>query len=99
MLGTEIAIEARANHPSFRMYPLTLLRISRNKIIEVELKNSDQLRGLLHRCDMAMNLHLKSVTIEKTGGGSVFINECYLKGTSIKLVKLESKLLLEQKEE
>lgn len=81
------------------MYPLTLIRISRNKIVEFELKNNDQLRGLLHRCDMAMNLHLRNVTIEKVNGKSVFINECYLKGTSIKLARLESKLLLEQKEE
>lgn len=81
------------------MYPLTLLRISRNKIVELELKNNDQLRGLLHRCDMAMNLHLRSVTIEKTDGGAIFINECYLKGTSIKLVKLDSRILLEQREE
>ncbi|AFM97924.1 LSM domain-containing protein [Encephalitozoon hellem] len=81
------------------MYPLTLLRISRNKIVELELKNNDQLRGLLYKCDMAMNLHLKSATIQKEDGTSVFINECYLKGTSIKLVKLESKILLEQKEE
>lgn len=81
------------------MYPLTLLRISRNRIVDLELKNNDQVRGLLHRCDMAMNLHLRSVTIEKTDGSSVFINECYLKGASIKLVKLESKILLEQREE
>lgn len=81
------------------MYPLTLLRISRNKIVELELKNDDSVRGLLHRCDMLMNLHLKSVTIERSDGSSWFINECYLRGSSIKYVKLNSNILLLQKEE
>ncbi|KAH9411822.1 hypothetical protein HK407_03g05720 [Ordospora pajunii] len=81
------------------MYPLTLLRISRNKIIELELKNDDNLRGLLDKCDMSMNLHLRSVTVEKADGSSVFINECYLKGSSIKLVKLESRILLQQRDD
>lgn len=81
------------------MYPLTLLKISRNKMIELELKNDDNVKGQLYRCDIAMNLHLKSVTIEKTDGTSLFIDECYLRGASIKLVKLKSEILLEQKKE
>jgi U6 snRNA-associated Sm-like protein LSm4 len=81
------------------MYPLTLLRISRNKIVELELKNNDSVSGLLHKCDMAMNLHMKNVTIMKESGTSLYIDECYLKGSSIKLAKLDPKVLLQQKEE
>jgi U6 snRNA-associated Sm-like protein LSm4 len=81
------------------MYPLTLLRISRNKVIELELKNNDSVSGLLYKCDMGMNLHLKNVTIMKEGGASLYINDCYLKGSSIKLARLDPKVLLQQKEE
>lgn len=74
------------------MYPLTLVRLSRNKYITLELKNNKKARGYLKKCDLFMNLHFVNLTIEDEEG-SVFYKECLLRGTSIKTVNVDHTLL------
>jgi U6 snRNA-associated Sm-like protein LSm4 len=75
------------------MYPLTLVRLSRNKYINFELKNGSKGRGYLKKCDLLMNCHLVNMNMEESDGSSVFFKECYLRGTSVKTVNVDPSLL------
>lgn len=75
------------------MYPLTLIRISKNKKIKVELKNNESYEGTLEGCDLMMNMCLKNVTIKILEVPTFFILECYIKGSAIKHVKLSKEVL------
>ena len=78
------------------MYPLTLIRLSRNNVITMELKDRQIVSGFLLKCDVAMNMHLQNATIEKTTGEKFFLKQCFLKGQNVKLVKIEPKILGKQ---
>ncbi|KAI5180589.1 U6 snRNA-associated Sm-like protein LSm4 [Nematocida sp. AWRm80] len=71
------------------MYPLTVIRIAKGYSIDVELKNGDTYNGVLQKCDLWMNLHLKNVRKNETE----VIKESYIKGISIKRVQFEKKHL------
>ncbi|EJW01770.1 hypothetical protein EDEG_00361 [Edhazardia aedis USNM 41457] len=81
------------------MYPLTLIRISKGKKVVVELKNNDVYEGLLKGCDLSMNLFLKNVSVTKTflqckeGFEPEYLQECYLKGSVIKHIRLHNEVL------
>lgn len=75
------------------MYPLTLIRISKNKKIRVELKNNELYEGTLSGCDLMMNMCLKNVNVKKHDEPTYFILECYLKGSAIKHVELNKDVL------
>jgi small nuclear ribonucleoprotein (snRNP)-like protein len=79
------------------MYPLTLVRLSRNKYVSLELKNNKKARGYLKKCDLYMNLHFSNLTVEDEES-SVFYKECLLRGTSIKTVNVDHSLLYIQNE-
>lgn len=70
------------------MYPLTLIRISKNRKIDVELKNNEIYEGSLIECDLMMNMHLKNVSVKTTDGRTYFLLDCFLKGSLVKYVKL-----------
>ncbi len=75
------------------MYPLTLIKLSKNKIIKIVLKDGQVITGKLVLCDVAMNMHLKSVTVEKPDGVKFEVNECYLKGQNVNYVQIDPKVL------
>ncbi|KAM0686568.1 hypothetical protein COBT_002208 [Conglomerata obtusa] len=79
------------------MYPLTLIRISKGKTIEIETKNNETYAGILSGCDLLMNLNLKNVTVVTQKDETYFLKECYLKGAIIKCVKLNKDVLDVQK--
>ncbi|WUR04911.1 putative U6 snRNA-associated Sm-like protein [Vairimorpha necatrix] len=75
------------------MYPLTLVRLSRNKYINFELKSGSKCRGFLKKCDLLMNLHIVNMNMEDIDGQVIFYKECYVRGTSIKTVNVDPSLL------
>lgn len=79
------------------MYPLTLIRMSKGKKIEVELKNNEIYEGILKGCDLLMNMCLKNVNVKTRENSSFFLAECYIKGSVIKHVKLSKKVFEIQK--
>ena len=78
------------------MYPLTLIRLSRGSVVTLELKDKQTISGFLLKCDVAMNMHLQNVTIEKMGGEKLFVKQCFLKGQTVKMVSIEPKILGKQ---
>ena len=52
--------------------------------------------GHLSKCDIAMNLHLQDTTITRADGVSSFAKEVYLRGQSIKFVKIDHKVMRKQ---
>lgn len=78
------------------MYPLTLIRMSRGKVITMMLKDQQTVSGFLVKCDVAMNMHLQNATIEREGGEKMFVKQCFLKGQNVKSVKIDPKILGKQ---
>lgn len=78
------------------MYPLTLIKLSKGRKISLELKDGRFVTGILSLCDIAMNLHLKNVTIEDLSGSKSAISECYLRGQNLNYVKIDPKILEKQ---
>ncbi|KAK1349009.1 putative U6 snRNA-associated Sm-like protein [Hamiltosporidium tvaerminnensis] len=78
------------------MYPLTLIRISKGKNIEVELKNNDIYEGQLIECDLLMNMHLSTVVVKSLSKDPYFLEDCFLKGSVIKFVKLKENAMNKQ---
>lgn len=74
------------------MYPLTCIRISKNKKISVELKNSKVYEGTLIGCDFNMNIHLKNVIL-KSLEDRFYLAETYIRGSTIKHIKLNENIL------
>lgn len=79
------------------MYPVTLIRVSRNKKVIVELKNNDIYEGILRDCDLLMNMKLTEVYIKGDSGG-FYANECNLTGSFIKNVRLKDDIFHIQKQ-
>ncbi|ELA47892.1 hypothetical protein VCUG_00612 [Vavraia culicis subsp. floridensis] len=77
------------------MYPVTLVRISKGSTIDVELKNNDTYRGTLVACDLLMNLRLRNVRLVN-GDGEKDFSECILRGSAVKHIKLNNKVLYVQ---
>lgn len=77
------------------MYPVTLVRISRGSVIDVELKNNDTYRGTLIACDLLMNLRLKNVRFGSMSEEREYA-ECILRGAAVKHIKLNNKVLYVQ---
>lgn len=73
------------------MYPVTLIRISKNQNITVEMKNDETYQGILLSCDLYMNLHLKKVSSDQKN-----FKEVFLRGNSVKKIKLNKKVLFVQ---
>lgn len=78
------------------MYPLTLIKFSKNKLVTISLKDGQRVSGILLQCDMAMNMHLLNVTIHKLNGDCLTTKQCLLRGQSLKIVKIDTKILQKQ---
>ncbi|TIA73622.1 hypothetical protein E3P92_01577 [Wallemia ichthyophaga] len=74
--------------------PLTLLNAAQNKPLLVELKSGETFNGHLIACDNYMNLTLKQV-FQTSPDGDVFykIPECYIRGNTIKYIRVADELL------
>ena len=71
------------------MLPLSLLRGAINHSVLVELKNGETYNGQLMNVDNWMNLNLKDVICTSKDGEKFWkMGECYIRGSSIKYMRV-----------
>ena len=71
------------------MLPLSLLKASTSLPLLVELKSGTTYNGRLVSCDTYMNINLRDVVCTSQDGERfVKLNECYIRGSSIKFLRL-----------
>ncbi|XP_055354006.1 probable U6 snRNA-associated Sm-like protein LSm4 [Paramacrobiotus metropolitanus] len=71
------------------MLPLSLLRGALNHPVLVELKNGETYNGQLANVDNWMNLNLKDVICTSKDGERFWkIAECYVRGSSVKYMRV-----------
>ncbi|GAV09900.1 hypothetical protein RvY_19368 [Ramazzottius varieornatus] len=71
------------------MLPLSLLRGAINHPVLVELKNGETYNGQLMNVDNWMNLNLKDVICTSKDGEKFWkMGECYIRGSSIKYMRV-----------
>ncbi|CAF3747253.1 unnamed protein product [Adineta steineri] len=76
------------------MLPLTLLRTAVYHPMLVELKNGETYNGHLLSCDNFMNIHLRDVICTSRDGDRFWkIPECYIRGNTIKYLRLPEDIL------
>ena len=69
--------------------PLSLLKASTTLPLLVELKSGTTYNGRLSSCDTYMNINLRDVVCtSKDGEHFTKLNECYIRGSSIKYLRL-----------
>ncbi|KAL1729554.1 hypothetical protein EV714DRAFT_212778, partial [Schizophyllum commune] len=80
--------------------PLSLLTAAQNKPMLVELKNGETFNGHLVNCDNFMNITLREV-YQTNADGDVFwkLKECYIRGSTIKYLRIPDELLDQVKDE
>ena len=79
---------------SAKMLPLTLLKAAENAHILIELKNGDTYNGTLVSCNMFMNINLKDVVCTSRDGDRFWkLNECYVRGNSIKYLRIPDEII------
>eukprot|EP00052_Salpingoeca_macrocollata_P031525 m.322914 g.322914 ORF g.322914 m.322914 type:complete len:136 (+) comp27861_c0_seq1:61-468(+) len=82
------------------MLPLTLLRAAQNHPMLIELKNGETYNGQLVSCDSWMNINLKDVTLTSRDGDRFWkIPECYIRGNTIKYLRIPDEVMELAKEE
>jgi len=82
------------------MLPLSLLNAAQNKPMLVELKNGETFNGHLVNCDNFMNITLREVYQTNTDGDRFWkLKECYIRGSTIKYLRVPDTLLDAVKEE
>ena len=66
----------------------------------VELKNGETFNGLLVNCDNYMNINLREVVCTSRDGDKFWkINECYIRGPTIKYLRIPDEIIDQVKEE
>ncbi|KAI0785796.1 hypothetical protein C8Q75DRAFT_794456 [Abortiporus biennis] len=82
------------------MLPLSLLNAAQNKPMLVELKNGETFNGHLVNCDNFMNITLREVYQTNAEGDRFWkLKECYIRGSTIKYLRVPDPLLDAVKEE
>jgi U6 snRNA-associated Sm-like protein LSm4 len=82
------------------MLPLTLLKTAENHPMLIELKNGDTYNGRLVSCNMFMNICLRDVICTSRDGDRFWkIPECYIRGNSIKYLRIPDEVLEQVSEE
>ncbi|KAJ3565180.1 hypothetical protein NP233_g7797 [Leucocoprinus birnbaumii] len=82
------------------MLPLSLLNAAQNKPMLVELKNGETFNGHLVNCDNFMNITLREVYQTNSDGDRFWkLKECYIRGSTIKYLRVPDTLLDQVKEE
>ncbi|KAJ6631494.1 hypothetical protein B0H10DRAFT_2159781 [Mycena sp. CBHHK59/15] len=88
------------NSGSGTALPLSLLNAAQNKPMLVELKNGETFNGHLVNCDNFMNITLREVYQTNTEGDRFWkLKECYIRGSTIKYLRVPDTLLDAVKEE
>jgi len=76
------------------MLPLSLLNAAQNKPMLVELKNGETFNGHLVNCDNFMNITLREVYQTSADGDRFWkVKECYIRGSTIKYLRVPDQLL------
>ncbi len=76
------------------MLPLSLLKAALGHPMLIELKNGDTYNGRLAACNLFMNIYLKDVICtSRTGDRFWKISECYIRGNSIKYLRIPEEVL------
>ena len=79
---------------------MTLLKTSCGRPMLVELKNGETYNGTLASCDTWMNVHLKEVICTSKDGDRFWrMEECYVRGNTIKYVCVPDEVLDKVREE
>jgi U6 snRNA-associated Sm-like protein LSm4 len=74
--------------------PLTVLKLCVRQPILVEDKSGETFNGKLVKCDAWMNIHLQDVILTSSTGDRFFkLKECYIKGSSIKYVRMGDEVM------
>ncbi|KAI0688474.1 hypothetical protein BC835DRAFT_1308771 [Cytidiella melzeri] len=82
------------------MLPLSLLNAAQNKPMLVELKNGETFNGHLVNCDNFMNITLREVYQTNAEGDKFWkLKECYIRGSTIKYLRVPDTLLDAVKDE
>ncbi|KAF8733291.1 hypothetical protein AX14_003933 [Amanita brunnescens Koide BX004] len=82
------------------MLPLSLLNAAQNRPMLVELKNGETFNGHLVNCDNFMNITLREVYQTNADGDRFWkLKECYLRGSTIKYLRVPDTLLDAVKDE
>lgn len=82
------------------MLPLSLLRTAQNHPMLVELKNGETYNGHLVSCDNWMNINLREVICTSRDGDKFWrMPECYIKGSTIKYLRIPDEVIDLVKEE
>eukprot|EP00486_Rosalina_sp_Unknown_P006261 CAMPEP_0201576392 /NCGR_PEP_ID=MMETSP0190_2-20130828/22188_1 /ASSEMBLY_ACC=CAM_ASM_000263 /TAXON_ID=37353 /ORGANISM="Rosalina sp." /LENGTH=110 /DNA_ID=CAMNT_0048007211 /DNA_START=19 /DNA_END=347 /DNA_ORIENTATION=- len=80
--------------------PLSLLRSAQGHPMMVELKNGDTYNGHLVNCDSWMNLNLREVVCTSREGDKFWrMPECYIRGNTIKYLRIPEDVMNLVKEE
>merc|ERR1712088_219425 len=84
----------------YNMLPLSLLKTAVNHPMLVELKNGETYNGHLVNCDNWMNLQLREVICTSRDGDHFWrMNECYVRGSTIKYLRIPDEVIDMVKEE
>ncbi|KAL6305080.1 hypothetical protein BKA93DRAFT_731547 [Sparassis latifolia] len=84
----------------YHKLPLSLLNAAQNKPMLVELKNGETFNGHLVNCDNFMNITLKEVYQTSAEGDKFWkLKECYIRGSTIKYLRVPDTLLDAVREE
>ncbi|KAA0187501.1 hypothetical protein HAZT_HAZT001115, partial [Hyalella azteca] len=82
------------------MLPLSLMHTAQNHPMLVELKNGETYNGHLISCDNWMNINLKDVICTSRDGDKFWrMPECYIRGSTIKYMRLPDEVIDLVKEE
>lgn len=82
------------------MLPLSLLNAAQSKPMLVELKNGETFNGHLVNCDNFMNITLREVYQTSAEGDRFWkLKECYIRGSTIKYLRVPDQLLDTVKQE
>ena len=74
--------------------PLTLLKTAENHPMLIELKNGDTYNGRLVSCNLFMNICLKDVICTSKDGDRFWkLPECYIRGNSIKYLRIPDEVI------
>ncbi|ETV73554.1 hypothetical protein H257_11681 [Aphanomyces astaci] len=76
------------------MLPLSLLQTAQGAPMLVELKSGDTYNGQLVNCDTWMNINLKEVICTAKDGDRFWkLPECYIRGNTIKYIRIPDEIL------
>ncbi|KAG0612242.1 hypothetical protein M758_6G012500, partial [Ceratodon purpureus] len=89
-----------ASSPAATMLPLSLLKTAQGHPMLVELKNGETYNGHLVNCDTWMNIHLREVICTSKDGDRFWrMPECYIRGNTIKYLRVPDEVIDKVQEE